>query len=107
ATTHTVKVGGGKNLVFTPDSIAANMGDMVIFEFGAANHTVTQSTFATPCKAMEGGMDSGFMPNANDTVVPAPQVAMQVMTTDPLWFYCKQKAHCGKGMTFSINPTAE
>lgn len=22
-------------------------------------------------------------------------------------FYCKQKGHCGKGMTFSINPTAE
>lgn len=21
-------------------------------------------------------------------------------------FYCKQKGHCGKGMTFSINPTA-
>ena len=22
-------------------------------------------------------------------------------------FYCKQKGHCGKGMTFSINPTEE
>lgn len=22
-------------------------------------------------------------------------------------FYCKQQGHCGKGMTFSINPTAD
>ncbi|KAI1210433.1 Cupredoxin [Annulohypoxylon truncatum] len=106
AATHTVTVGGAAGLVYTPDSITANVGDMVIFEFMSANHTATQSTFATPCKLMEGGMDSGFQPNANNTVNPPPKVAMQVMTTDPLWFYCKQTGHCGKGMTFSINPTA-
>ncbi|KAI0142396.1 Cupredoxin [Hypoxylon sp. NC0597] len=105
--THTVTVGGSAGLVFTPDQIAANVGDMVIFTFMSANHTATQSTFAEPCKIMEGGMDSGFRPNPNNTVNPPPQVAMQVMTTDPLWFYCRQKGHCGKGMTFSINPTAE
>ncbi|KAI1799303.1 Cupredoxin [Daldinia bambusicola] len=105
--THTVQVGGSAGLVFVPDQVKANVGDMVIFEFMNANHTATQSTFAEPCKAMEGGMDSGFQPNPNNTVNPPPKVAMQVMTTDPLWFYCKQKGHCGKGMTFSINPTAE
>jgi hypothetical protein len=51
-------------------------------------------------------MDSGFQPNPNNTVNPPPQVAMQVMVDTPLWFYCKQAGHCGKGMTFSINPTA-
>ncbi|KAI1460864.1 Cupredoxin [Annulohypoxylon moriforme] len=106
AATHTVTVGGAAGLVYTPDSITANVGDMVIFEFMSANHTATQSTFATPCKIMEGGMDSGFQPNANNTVNPPPKVAMQVMTTDPLWFYCRQSGHCGKGMTFSINPSA-
>ncbi|KAI0900822.1 Cupredoxin [Annulohypoxylon nitens] len=106
AATHTVTVGGAAGLVYTPDSIQANVGDMVIFEFMSANHTATQSTFATPCKLMEGGMDSGFQPNANNTVDPPPKVAMQVMTTDPLWFYCRQSGHCGKGMTFSINPSA-
>ncbi|XXG97040.1 nucleolar protein [Hypoxylon texense] len=107
ATTHTVIVGGAAGLVYTPSEIQANVGDMVIFEFMNANHTASQSTFAEPCKLMAGGMDSGFQPNANNTVNPPPKVAMQVMTTDPLWFYCRQSGHCGKGMTFSINPTAE
>lgn len=105
--THTVMVGGAGGLAFTPSSIQAAMGDMVVFTFMSNNHTATQSAFATPCDPLAGGMDSGFQPNVNNTVVPAPQVAMQVMTTDPLWFYCKQTGHCGKGMTFSINPTAE
>jgi len=67
---------------------------------------VTQSAFGTPCKALPGGQDSGFMPNPNNTVSPLPQMAMQVKVSTPLWFYCHQKGHCGKGMVFSINPTA-
>ncbi|GKT86885.1 serine-threonine rich [Colletotrichum tofieldiae] len=47
------------------------------------------------------------MANPNNSVAPPPQVAMQVMVSEPLWFYCAQANHCGKGMTFSINPTAE
>ncbi|KAK2591006.1 hypothetical protein QQS21_011319 [Conoideocrella luteorostrata] len=105
---HTVKVGGPGGLTFQPDQLNnVPMGDTVVFEFLAQNHTVTQSPFDTPCKAMPGGMDSGFLGNPNNTVSPPPQVAMQVMTTKPLWFYCRQKGHCGKGMVFSINPSAE
>ncbi|KAI0147812.1 Cupredoxin [Xylariaceae sp. FL1272] len=107
AATHSVTVGGTAGKVFTPDQVQAAVGDMVVFTFQSQNHTVTQSTFALPCEAMAGGMDSGFVPNPNDTVVPAPQVAMQVMTTDPIWLFCAQTGHCGTGMTFSINPTAE
>lgn len=50
----------------------------------SANHTVTQSAFAEPCKALPGGMDSGFMSNPNNTVVPAPQMAMQVTVATPI-----------------------
>lgn len=106
AATHSVMVGGSAGLVYTPESVSAAVGDMVIFTFMSANHTVTQSAFAAPCVKLAGGMDSGFMPNANDTIVPAPQMAMQVTVATPIWFYCRQKTHCGKGMTFSINPTA-
>jgi hypothetical protein len=107
AATHTVKVGGPGGLTFQPDQLqGVPVGDMVVFEFLSQNHTVTQSPFDTPCDAMAGGMDSGFQANPNNTVVPAPQVAMQVMTDKPLWFYCKQGNHCGTGMVFSINPTA-
>lgn len=105
--THSVTVGGPAGLVFTPDNIKANIGDMVIFEFLSQNHSATQSAFDTPCDPLSGGMDSGFQANPNNTVSPAPQVAMQVMVDTPLWFFCAQNGHCGKGMTFSINPTAE
>lgn len=105
--THSVQVGGAAGLAYSPPEIKAEVGDMVIFTFMAQNHTVTQSTFAAPCDPMAGGMNSGFKPNKDNAVNPAPQVAMQVMTSEPIWFYCAQMGHCGKGMTFSINPTAE
>ncbi|KAL1977960.1 hypothetical protein VTN31DRAFT_819 [Thermomyces dupontii] len=73
----------------------------------AQNHTVTQSTFAEPCVAMEGGVDSGFIPNPNNTVNPPPTMEFQVMTEKPIWMYCAQGNHCGAGMVFSINPTEE
>ncbi|KAI1745364.1 Cupredoxin [Xylaria scruposa] len=104
--THTVQVGGSAGLAYSPPEVKAAVGDMVVFTFMSTNHTVTQSTFAAPCDPMAGGMDSGFQPNKDNAVVPAPQVAMQVMTTEPIWFYCKQTGHCGKGMVFSINPSA-
>ncbi|EPE35947.1 Cupredoxin [Glarea lozoyensis ATCC 20868] len=107
AATHSVVVGGSAGLVYVPESIQAAVGDMVIFTFMNANHTVTQSAFTEPCVKLPEGMDSGFMPNPNNTMLPAPQMAMQVTVATPIWFYCRQKAHCGKGMTFSINPTAE
>ncbi|KAI0113774.1 Cupredoxin [Nemania sp. FL0031] len=105
--THTVQVGGSAGLAYSPPQVNAAVGDMVVFTFMSMNHTATQSTFDAPCDPMAGGMDSGFMANPNNTVVPAPQVAMQVMDTKPVWFYCRQTGHCGKGMVFSINPTAE
>ncbi|KAF5667635.1 serine-threonine rich protein [Fusarium heterosporum] len=105
---HTVTVGGPGGLVYQPEELTnVPIGDTVVFEFLSQNHTVSQSGFAEPCTFMEGGMDSGFMANPNNTVSPPPQVAMQVMVDTPLWFYCKQGNHCGQGMVFSINPTAE
>jgi len=111
AMTHTVVVGGVKPvetgmapvLGYNPESIKAAVGDMVVFEFMQKNHTATQSTFAEPCKKMEGGMDSGFMPNPEGKA--GVTWNMTVETTEPLWFYCKQQngIHCGKGMVFSIN----
>jgi len=106
AATHSVTVGGSAGLVYTPNTLNAAVGDEVIFTFLSANHTATQSAFTTPCEKLEGGMDSGFMPNANNTINPPPQMAVKVSVATPIWFYCKQKGHCGKGMTFSINPTA-
>lgn len=104
--THMVTVGGTAGLVYSPDTITANVGDMIQFNFMSENHTVTQSSFNTPCIKLAGGVDSGFMPNPNNTVSPPPMMLFQVMVSTPIWMYCRQKGHCGKGMTFSVNPTA-
>jgi plastocyanin len=79
-----VTVGGSAGLVYSPNTLEANVGDMVIFTFLSANHTATQSAFTSPCVKLAGGKDSGFMPNLNDSVVPPPQMAMQVTVTTPL-----------------------
>ncbi|KAL8991701.1 MAG: hypothetical protein Q9169_007732 [Polycauliona sp. 2 TL-2023] len=107
---HKVTVGGDAGLVFSPSTLTAMPGDMVEFTFMSMNHTLTQSTFPEPCKKMKDGADSGFLPNPNNTISPPPTYMFQVKDKKPLWFYCKQKkptSHCGKGMAFSINPTAE
>jgi plastocyanin len=101
-----VTVGGSAGLVYSPDTITANIGDMVQFNFMSQNHTATQSSFTTPCEKLATGVDSGFMPNPSNSVSPPPLMLFQVNTTDPIWMYCRQTGHCGKGMVFSINPTS-
>jgi len=121
-----VLVGGPKGIQFEPQEVRAQVGDMIIFTFLSQNHTVTQSAFGTPCSPIDQGMDTGFQANANNSVNPPPQIAMQVMVDTPLCesprppvlvetpsdpqlpgFYCRQNNHCGKGMVFSVNPNAE
>ena len=80
--THQVTV-GAPGLAYSPNQIMAKPGDYVQFNFQAQNHTVTQSSFNTPCVKMMGGMDSGFMPNMNNGTNPAPAMKVQVMSTMP------------------------
>lgn len=109
---HAVTVGGPNGLVYTPSNITANPGDTVTFHFEATNHTATQSSFAVPCEKLaltstsgQVGFDSGFMPvSANSTV--SPTYTIQVNDTKPIWVYCRQNGHCGKGMVFSVNAPA-
>jgi len=105
AATHTVAVGGATK-VYTPNTVEAAIGDMVVFEFYQQNHTATQSAFTAPCVALGGStFDSGFMPNINGSINPPPSMGFAVTVATPIWFYCRQTGHCGEGMTFSINPT--
>ncbi|KAJ7116726.1 hypothetical protein C8R44DRAFT_983695 [Mycena epipterygia] len=109
--THLIKV-GADGLTYSPSNISANVGDLVTFEFHPKNHTVTQSSFQQPCKALaetsttgQVGFKSGFMfvpPNA--TVFPT--FTIKVNDTAPIWGYCGQQGppvHCQQGMVFSIN----
>jgi plastocyanin len=105
--TFNVLVGANATLTFQPNTVNASVGDTIAFTFLSKNHTVTQSTFAAPCTNFSAdGIDSGFVP-----VDPAATSFQQYSFTmnnvsAPLWFYCRQAGHCGKGMVFAVNPTA-
>lgn len=100
--THTVIVGGTAGNIFSPSSIQAKPRDIIQFEFHAKNHTVTQSTFKTPCTKKDGGIDSGYTPVSADATT-FPQWSVTVNDTAPLWFFCEQGNHCQSGMVFSVN----
>ena len=103
---------GGDNLVYTPSCVSAEVGDTVTFQFMKNNHTATQSTFDKPCVKMAGGKlystrtkgkgsqptgsDSGFMPNANNSVVPPPSYTVNVTSTDPM---------CESSLSSTVTPT--
>ncbi|KAG6911862.1 hypothetical protein DXG01_000109 [Tephrocybe rancida] len=105
---HTVIVGGPGKLVFDPPFVAAQPRDTIVFEFQQKNHTVTQSSFADPCRKLaSGGFDSDFVPVADSVTSNYPTWSITVNDTNPIWAYCRQKlpsSHCGTGMVFAINP---
>ncbi|KAJ7866454.1 hypothetical protein B0H14DRAFT_372606 [Mycena olivaceomarginata] len=94
---------------FNPNIIHAANGTIISFRFSGipGNHSVTQSTFATPCQPLAVGFDSGFIaarkqadgtfPIFNHTVINDQNAA---------WFYCRQDtptSHCHLGMVGVIN----
>jgi plastocyanin len=108
-TDYKVVVGGPGKLTYEPNNVKAQPGDTVTFEFRQKNHTVTQSTFANPCRSLtltsatgQVGLDSGFMPVA-DGVTTYPTWTVRINDTTPVWIYCKQGNHCGQGMVLAIN----
>ncbi|KAJ7168249.1 Cupredoxin [Mycena crocata] len=98
-----VTVGGPGVIAYTPNSVVANVGDIIQFTFKQKNHTITQSTLANPCSPMQGGFDSGFVPVAADET-DFPLAQLTVKDTSPMWVYCRQPTHCAAGMVFAVNP---
>lgn len=46
---HSVSVGQGDSLKFTPDTITAQVGDLVEFHFEDDGHSVAEGIFSNPC----------------------------------------------------------
>lgn len=106
---HVVTVGENGSLTYNPPSIQAQPRDIVSFQFKSKNHTITQSSFADPCRKLEFtstsgqiGFDSGFVPVTADAS-GFPTYNITVNDTAPVWAYCRQANHCGNGMVFAIN----
>ena len=69
ALTKTIDVAVGKDgLVFTPDSVTADKGDMLDFHFYPDEHSVTQSTFDKPCVPSNNGVFSGIVKSTGKIV---------------------------------------
>jgi plastocyanin len=105
---HWVEVGGPGKLLYNPEAIAAAPGDVVHFKFLPKNHTVTQSSFAAPCSPLMGDngapmFDSGFHFVPDTQTTDFTVVDYVVKDTKPVWMFCAQTGHCGKGMVFAIN----
>jgi len=102
-----VTVGGTGIIAYTPNQVTANVGDTVVFEFHQKNHTVTQSTFASPCTPLANGFDSGFVPVDANQTTGFTRAVFTVQDTNPVWAFCRQADHCELGMVFAINPGTE
>lgn len=105
--THTVTVGGlddrGPVLRYNPEFVIASVGDVIRFNFFAANHTVTQSSFDSPCMGIPDGFKTGVQMNS-ENVGGLILKDFTVNDSKPLWFYCGVTTHCQQGMVFAINP---
>ncbi|KAF2873716.1 Cupredoxin, partial [Massariosphaeria phaeospora] len=100
---------GQNGLTFTPDTIRANVGDAITFQFFPKNHSVVQADFNNPCNPKEGGIFSGF--SFPTSAGPANQTfTITVQDDKPVWLYCsalQPKPHCAAGMVAVINPPAQ
>jgi plastocyanin len=104
---------GGASLLFSPEAVAADPGDQVVYHFNPKNHSVTQSSFAGPCSQKAGGFNSGFQPVGTDVATAdMPTFTVLVNDTQPIWVFCDQasntpSSHCGAGMVSAINCGAD
>ncbi|KAJ4397354.1 hypothetical protein N0V93_001579 [Gnomoniopsis smithogilvyi] len=95
---------GGSALTFTPNSVVAQPGDVLQFQFGARNHTVTQSSQQSPCQPLaSGGVNSGFIPFDGGASGAVGTFDVPVMNDQPMWLYCAQATHCQSGMVMAVN----
>lgn len=107
AATFDVLVGNAAALTYEPSSVTAAVGDIINFKFMSKNHTVTQSTFTSPCVPKPQGVDSGFQAIPAGASGSATWSITINNASAPLWFFCNQGAHCKGGMVFAVNPNAE
>ncbi|KAK2463117.1 hypothetical protein APHAL10511_004772 [Amanita phalloides] len=108
-----VNVGGNTTedaaKVFQPQSVNADQGDVVYFNFTQGNHTVTQSLFNSPCLATYvsnytiNGFVSGFR-DAGDGSTYSNLLITILDPNTPIWFFDYNT--CAQGGVGVINPNS-
>ncbi|KAF7344960.1 hypothetical protein MVEN_01658700 [Mycena venus] len=106
-TTHVVNV-GVEGSFYSPPTVSAGLNDTVMFVFGGDAHTVTQSSFESPCVRLDGGFDSGFNGRGPDFSQPPSVWTLRITNvSETIWYFCEASiptSHCESGMVGAINP---
>ncbi|KXG54284.1 Cupredoxin [Penicillium griseofulvum] len=112
-TTHTIQAGPKSDPhQFSPTSIKAKVGDIVVFEFYPTNHSVVQAEYLAPCVPASGNIFysepfADFNLHDGQLVGPPPTWSLRVNNTEPTFFYCTAVDSCIKnGMVGVINPNS-
>ncbi|KAF5329544.1 hypothetical protein D9619_009365 [Psilocybe cf. subviscida] len=110
-TTHTVTV-GKLGSFYDPPTLSAGLNDTIIFTFLGPVHTVTQTSFNTPCVQLPGGFNSGAAGVGVTPPLNVPPTWTLKITNDsePIWFFCEistPTSHCAAGMVGAINPPSQ
>lgn len=92
---------------FIPNQVDAKVGDLILFNFLAKSHSLTQSEFATPCTYNGVGFDTGLNQNNPTNESDLFVIPFVVVTEQPQWFYCRQSGHCSHGMVFGLNSAGQ
>ncbi|PMD47941.1 Cupredoxin [Hyaloscypha variabilis F] len=87
---------GSGGLAFSPDSVTADVGDILAFHFVSSIHSAVSGNFSSPCVQSSTGFDSG-------PVTSSDVFQVTVQSTDPMWFFCGTPGHCQAGMTGVVN----
>jgi hypothetical protein len=101
-----ILVGSQGRLEFDPDSATVALGSLLIFNFLASNHTLTQSSLRHPC-SNGSEFDTGFNQVNPQNTSSKSVVEYLVTSSKPQWFFCAQgipQSYCANGMVFSLNP---
>ncbi|KAE9380829.1 hypothetical protein N431DRAFT_477694 [Stipitochalara longipes BDJ] len=109
AQVHIIGVGAGvpgHSAVFSPQTLTANPGDTVQFQFKSGNHTASQGIFGFPCLQNGTGFFSGFMPtSSNSPTIPTYSINIPDLT--PIYFFSAQGSECQEGQVGGINTPSE
>ncbi|OJD13532.1 hypothetical protein AJ78_06016 [Emergomyces pasteurianus Ep9510] len=105
----------GKTLRYSPEYLPhVTKGSKIHFDFRAANHTLTESSFDAPCTPLRKrhAIDTGFNHANPDDIPNLKPFHFTAHSNKPRYFYCRQgsgtaKSHCANGMVFAINVNQE
>ncbi|CAG8443508.1 11296_t:CDS:2 [Dentiscutata erythropus] len=87
---------GGDSLIFSPQNITVNKGDMVQFNWTGGQHSIIRSDGQGSCTP------STSLKSGNATISDARTSGMVIFTIDgsdsKIWYYCGVGNHCKMGM---------